>query len=297
MPLNSQSYHATHGDEHGGSGHSRDSDGQCVEGDVLQAVKHPNVVQYLGSTLRVDEDDPSIKRLYYVLEHSSSSLHQYVLSRKRVSLAQLKAWMMDVLRGLAGLHGHGYCHLDLKAENVLVFQRGNDADGMTLKLCDFGYAVKIPGSSGVEFAMKPRGSPMYVAPEVESGKCDASGRSDIFSYGMMFSEIIARWFERDRDDIVGGAPISASARATTASGRTVHEPLADFALRYGPENRADVVALACDKIGGLWPECAAVLLDCNRVAAADRPTAEQALQQLGLYPLIAARASDSDDSD
>jgi serine/threonine-protein kinase len=74
-------------------------------------------------------------------------------------------------------------HGDIKPENLLISD-----DGRTLKLADLGLAHvsgRVNSDDGSIMA-----TPMYVAPEVVSGS-GGGVRSDIYSFGVMFYELIA----------------------------------------------------------------------------------------------------------
>lgn len=75
-------------------------------------------------------------------------------------------------------------HGDVKPENLLICD-----DGKTLKLADLGLAhVSGRVDSNDDSVMA---TPMYVSPEVVSGDREAGVRSDIYSFGVMFYELIA----------------------------------------------------------------------------------------------------------
>lgn len=75
-------------------------------------------------------------------------------------------------------------HGDVKPENLLIRD-----DGRTLKLADLGLA-HVSGRVNMEDG-SIMATPMYVAPEVISGNGAAGVRSDIYSFGVMFYELIA----------------------------------------------------------------------------------------------------------
>jgi serine/threonine protein kinase len=81
------------------------------------------------------------------------------------------------------LHSQKVAHMDLKPQNVLICLPPGKQ--MILKLADFGLSQSMSdGSSQSSF----RGSPLYMAPEVFSGKYDA--RVDIYSCGVILFEML-----------------------------------------------------------------------------------------------------------
>ncbi|MBQ6353253.1 MAG: serine/threonine protein kinase [Lentisphaeria bacterium] len=75
-------------------------------------------------------------------------------------------------------------HGDIKPENLLICNNNH-----TLKLADLGLANisdrEDPEQDGI------MATPMYVAPEVISGTAERGVRSDIYSFGVMFYELVA----------------------------------------------------------------------------------------------------------
>jgi serine/threonine-protein kinase len=74
-------------------------------------------------------------------------------------------------------------HGDIKPENLLIAD-----DGTTLKLADLGLAHVSGRANSEDDSIMA--TPMYVAPEVVAGN-GAEVRSDIYSFGVMFYELVA----------------------------------------------------------------------------------------------------------
>ncbi len=95
--------------------------------------------------------------------------------------ANLKTYMLDLVKTIDCLHSHGIVHRDLKPENVMV------ANGL-LKLIDFGTACL--NNCKTEFA----GSFPYIAPNIFSSRgaqdLEDLKRADIFSLGMTMYVIL-----------------------------------------------------------------------------------------------------------
>src|SRR2546430_11123855 len=84
-------------------------------------------------------------------------------------------------------HRHAIVHRDMKPENVLISDEG------MVKVADFGIARLMDDTGVGGTATKTGttvGTPQYMSPEqVASSKVD--GRSDIYSAGIMFYELVA----------------------------------------------------------------------------------------------------------
>jgi serine/threonine-protein kinase len=89
--------------------------------------------------------------------------------------------MVQIAEGLAFAHAHDVVHRDLKPANVHVQKNGQ------VKIMDFGLA-RLSGSEMTRTGMVI-GTPHYMSPEQVRGE-KASARSDVFSLGSMFYELL-----------------------------------------------------------------------------------------------------------
>jgi serine/threonine protein kinase len=88
----------------------------------------------------------------------------------------------EICRALGSAHEHGVVHRDVKPENVMITHQG------TVKLMDFGIA-KIQRITNMTQTGIFMGSPSYMSPEQVRGR-DVDNRSDIYSLGVLFYELI-----------------------------------------------------------------------------------------------------------
>ena len=122
---------------------------------------------------------------------------------RKASYSNPSSWMNEKLcRRLFGqlleafkyLHGLGIMHGDMKPENVLLTEKPPKSAGqpvpetMTLKICDFGFALKVGNTSrkmkSATGEKRVFGTPNYCAPEVLNG--DKVGLpSDVWSLGIL----------------------------------------------------------------------------------------------------------------
>jgi serine/threonine-protein kinase len=150
------------------------------EAQVMARTSHPNLVQVHDLELTGEAN-------YIVLEFVRGQSLRDWLNRGAIPPPQVFAVMHGVLQALDYAHKHAIVHRDMKPENVLLSD-----DGM-VKVADFGIA-RLTDDSGVGGTATKTGTtvgtPQYMSPEqVASSKVD--GRSDLYSAGIMFYELVA----------------------------------------------------------------------------------------------------------
>jgi serine/threonine-protein kinase len=150
------------------------------EAQVMARTSHPNLVQ-------VHDVELSGTANYIVLEFIRGKSLRDWINRGPIPPPQVFAVMHGVLQALDYAHKHAIVHRDMKPENVLLSD-----DGM-VKVADFGIA-RLTDDTGVGGTATKTGTtvgtPQYMSPEqVASSKVD--GRSDLYSAGIMFYELVA----------------------------------------------------------------------------------------------------------
>src|SRR6266566_2145283 len=150
------------------------------EAQVMARTSHPNLVQVHDMELMGNIN-------YLVLEFvRGRSLRDWMIA-SQLPPPQVFAVMHGVLQALDYAHRHAIVHRDMKPENVLISDEG------MVKVSDFGIA-RLTDDTGVGGTATKTGTtvgtPQYMSPEqVASSKVD--GRSDLYSAGIMFYELVA----------------------------------------------------------------------------------------------------------
>jgi eukaryotic-like serine/threonine-protein kinase len=139
-------------------------------------LDHPNVT-------RVHDFGEDQRRLYMVMELLRGTDLKVLIERKEpLTLQQKLSVMVQVGAGMAYVHRRNIVHRDLKPANIHVQPNGQ------AKIMDFGL-VRV-GDSNMTRTGTILGSPAYMSPEVLRGE-RADARSDVFSLGSAFYELIA----------------------------------------------------------------------------------------------------------
>ncbi|XWS29034.1 hypothetical protein CRYUN_Cryun25bG0122000 [Craigia yunnanensis] len=157
---------------------------------ILSSLLSPYVVEYLGDDVtRYDSRTTSYRNLHM----------EYLSGGTVADVAMIKCRLADmddrILRwhtrclvsALKYVHGEGIIHCDVKGKNVLV-----GPDFTSVKLADFGSAIEIRKESACEKCrslITPRGSPLWMAPEVIRGEYQGP-ESDVWSLGCTVIEMV-----------------------------------------------------------------------------------------------------------
>ena len=154
----------------------------------LSQIKHPNIVQYLG-TYR----DPDSRALVLLMELMDESLTNF-LARMSISLPYyLEVGIShDIAIALAYLHSNNIIHRDLSSNNVLLLH------GCRAKVSDFGMSTLATSSSGNSRTVCP-GTPAYMPPEALNETPKYSEVLDSFSFGVLLLQILTREFPNPTD--------------------------------------------------------------------------------------------------
>ena len=166
------------------------------ECELLNQVRHPNVVQFLG-VFFPDKDE---KIPIIVMEFLSMNLTDCIEKHSVIPFEISYSILHDVALGLHYLHSHSpepIIHRDLSSNNVLL------TTNMTAKISDLGVAriVNMSHEAARQLTKMP-GTPAFMPPEtmVENPIYDLS--IDRFSYGVVMIHILSGiWPEPDTQPI------------------------------------------------------------------------------------------------
>ena len=176
--------------------HDRRSESQFVkECQLMSALRHPHIVQFLGVCFLPDARLPLL-----VMELLLTSLHDLLEpetdpqppTTPYFPLCLKRSILHDVARGLAYLHERSppIIHRDLSAKNVLL----NSA--MVAKIADMGVARMVPRLQAATLTKAP-GAVIYMPPEACEDMSMYDITIDIFSLGVVALFTLSHTFPCD----------------------------------------------------------------------------------------------------
>jgi serine/threonine protein kinase len=158
------------------------------ECEFMSAIRHPNIVQYLGMFRDTETHLPVLlmelmdDSLTHFLEISTQPIPYHI----QVNICH------DVALALSFLHSNNIVHRDLSSNNVLL--RGN----VLAKVTDFGMARLGDQATRFTNTMCP-GTDVYMPPEAVQDKMVYTEKIDCFSFGVIIVQTLTRQFPKPGD--------------------------------------------------------------------------------------------------
>jgi eukaryotic-like serine/threonine-protein kinase len=154
-----------------------DAEAYLFEARTVANLDHPTIVPVhdVGGT----DDFPC----YIVSKYIEGTDLATKLNKHRLKYREAAELVATVAEALHYAHKQGIVHRDIKPSNILI---GNDSQPFVV---DFGLALR---EEDIGKGPKYAGTPMYMSPEQARGEGHrVDGRSDIFSLGIVFYELLA----------------------------------------------------------------------------------------------------------
>ena len=172
-----------------------------AECEFLSTLRHPNVVQYLGTW-----QDPATNLPVLLMELMDQSLTHFLEKSHRIPLYTEISICHDIALALSFLHSNGIIHRDLSSNNVLMIGdvRAKVTDFGMEKFSDLRSSMNVKHTS---FTLCPE-TDAYMPPEAVKDNPKYTEKIDCFSYGVLIIQILNRKFpnpgERVKTVFVGG---------------------------------------------------------------------------------------------
>jgi eukaryotic-like serine/threonine-protein kinase len=143
---------------------------------VQASLDHPNIAA-LHTAVRVEN------QLLMLMEFVDGVTLDRRLKDGVLPVRDAVDYVMQVLSALDYAHSRGVIHRDIKPSNMMLTPEG------VIKLMDFGIA-KASSDHKLTMAGTTLGSLYYMSPEQIQGAASLDGRSDLYSVGVSFYELV-----------------------------------------------------------------------------------------------------------
>lgn len=158
------------------------------ESKAIAMLSHPNIVKVydvsFGDMIQ-----------YIVMEYIDGiTLKEYIDLQGIIEWKDALHLTTQILKALQHAHECGIVHRDIKPQNIMLLQDG------TIKVTDFGIA-RFSDKSTRTMTEQAIGSVHYIAPEQAKGEV-TDGKTDIYSVGVMFYEMLTGKLPFDGDSAV-----------------------------------------------------------------------------------------------
>jgi hypothetical protein len=149
---------------------------------------HPNIVSIF--------DVGQFENTHYIIMQyvEGEDLKTYLKRRGKLAPEEAARIVEQVADALVFAHSHMVVHRDLKPSNVKIQNSGR------IVVLDFGIAKAGDAPTQLTTAGQRVGTPYYMSPEYfATGECD--GRSDLYSLGIVFFELLTGYRPFDGDSV------------------------------------------------------------------------------------------------
>lgn len=147
------------------------------EASILKQLRHPNIVRLYATG--------HYKKTPFIAMEliDGEALDRALARRGRLSWEEVAAHGKQLADALQYAHMKGIIHRDLKPSNLMVTREG------VLKLTDFGIAKDTDGTAltGMNSTI---GTAAYMSPEQYKGEKNLTHKSDLYSLGICFFELL-----------------------------------------------------------------------------------------------------------
>jgi eukaryotic-like serine/threonine-protein kinase len=149
---------------------------------VASSLHHPRIVPVLKAANAGDV-------LYYTMPFiDGDTLRAVIATDGEISVERAVSLVRDVAEALVYAHGENIVHRDIKPENILIER----STGRAL-VTDFGIARAIERAADIQSVTSTGltlGTPTYMSPEQAAAERHIDGRSDVYSLGCVFYELL-----------------------------------------------------------------------------------------------------------
>jgi serine/threonine-protein kinase len=157
------------------------------EARAANAIRHPNIIEILDSGTIADGTPFLVMELL-----EGESLGNRIRRVGALPLQTAVEFCYQTASALGAAHKKGIVHRDLKPDNLYVIPDPHDPERERIKVLDFGIAkLQMSANDSVKTRTGTlMGTPIYMSPEQCRGTKTVDHRSDIYSLGIIFFEML-----------------------------------------------------------------------------------------------------------
>ena len=165
------------------------------EAQIVSKLSHPGIItiytygQHADRTLYIAMELVRGKSLADILEDSSG-----------FDVDRALPLMIQMADALAYAHDQKIIHRDIKPQNVMITRTGRNE---SVKVLDFGIAKMLDGNAAITRTGTLCGSPIFMSPEQWHQVRDIDGRTDIYSLGCVFYQMMTGRPPHEADTTIG----------------------------------------------------------------------------------------------
>lgn len=201
-----------------------------TEIQVHRSLNHKNIVKFEQSFS--DEDN------YYIIEElcQHRTLADMIRHRGRISESEARYWLSQLLKAMFYMQESLVLHRDLKLANLFI------ADGMVLKVGDFGLSAKLV--SPTDRKKSVCGTPNYIAPEILESLTGHGFEADVWSFGVILYTLIIGYPPFDTSDVKATYSLIKRNKYSFPANVAITEEARDLIQRILVQNPAERYTLA-----------------------------------------------------
>jgi eukaryotic-like serine/threonine-protein kinase len=159
------------------------------EAKATTTIKHPGIVEIFDFGYMASGD------AYIVMEFlEGMSLAHRLKDAGKMPEGEAAIILRSVCNALAAAHAKKIVHRDLKPDNIYMVADPEAPTGERPKILDFGIAkladASMQGPTTVTKTGAVMGTPTYMSPEQCKGSADIDERSDFYSIGCIYYELV-----------------------------------------------------------------------------------------------------------
>ena len=183
-------------------------------------------------TLVHDFDQTEDGSVFIVMEWLEGRVLNEVIQRDRgLDLPRAVRLATQIAEGLEAAHRTNVVHRDVKPQNIMVLEAGDD-----IKLMDFGIARLRDSGTNLTRTGTMMGTPAYMSPEQIEGQ-EVTEKTDMYAFGIVLYEMLT-----------GVVPFRASTQAAVLTKQLQEQPVPPSRLRPEiPQELEAIVLKALEK--------------------------------------------------